>query len=556
MLRDSGEHPVKLREAVTSPAGTTINAIRELENHGVRAALPGRDRGRPRPLPRTRPPARVVPERGLRARAGRGGRRAQLGWPGEAAAQRGHRGGRRGGRAADRVHGRRRRRRPGRAAGRSTVTEVVEAPATVQARATSTLSLAGRPGPSRKVYVRDGERVAAGTLLVRISSPETTAQLTRARARWPRSARRAGARRTSPAGPWPRRTSPRSGAFAAARKAADRIPDPRAEGRGAGADRVRGERQYAAGRRPGPRRRRGDQLRHRQPVRGARLADRGAARPGADRGRDRAEQAVEALDVRAPIAGTVQLGGRAAAAGPGRRRHRRLDSVVGQLPAERAGPGVRRARRRATGGSAAMHDGRPGHRRDAGHRRHGAGHGRGHLGAVAGRRGRRDRRVPGQARGARPQVELDAVPGAAVRRHRRRRRPVPDAVAPAAGSATGSRLALGGGTLADGEPAPQPAAGHERGRRPAGAHGEGRDHRAGRRGGPGRRPGRGLGGPDGRARRGLVTVGTQGEDVVAITGGLREGERVVVRGADQVREGQELPVTGTEPSRPRWRRST
>jgi pyrroline-5-carboxylate reductase len=39
MLRDSGEHPVTLREAVTSPGGTTINAIRELENHGVRAAL-------------------------------------------------------------------------------------------------------------------------------------------------------------------------------------------------------------------------------------------------------------------------------------------------------------------------------------------------------------------------------------------------------------------------------------------------------------------------------------------------------------------------------------
>jgi pyrroline-5-carboxylate reductase len=39
MLRDSGEHPVKLREAVTSPAGTTIAAIRELEKHGVRAAM-------------------------------------------------------------------------------------------------------------------------------------------------------------------------------------------------------------------------------------------------------------------------------------------------------------------------------------------------------------------------------------------------------------------------------------------------------------------------------------------------------------------------------------
>jgi pyrroline-5-carboxylate reductase len=39
MLRDSGEHPMQLREAVTSPGGTTIAAIRELEVHGVRAAL-------------------------------------------------------------------------------------------------------------------------------------------------------------------------------------------------------------------------------------------------------------------------------------------------------------------------------------------------------------------------------------------------------------------------------------------------------------------------------------------------------------------------------------
>lgn len=39
MLVESGEPPVLLREAVTSPAGTTINAIRELENHRVRAAV-------------------------------------------------------------------------------------------------------------------------------------------------------------------------------------------------------------------------------------------------------------------------------------------------------------------------------------------------------------------------------------------------------------------------------------------------------------------------------------------------------------------------------------
>ena len=39
MLRESGEHPVLLREAVTSPGGTTISAIRTMEDHGVRAAM-------------------------------------------------------------------------------------------------------------------------------------------------------------------------------------------------------------------------------------------------------------------------------------------------------------------------------------------------------------------------------------------------------------------------------------------------------------------------------------------------------------------------------------
>jgi pyrroline-5-carboxylate reductase len=39
MLRDTGKHPVELREMVTSPGGTTIAAIRELEQAGVRAAF-------------------------------------------------------------------------------------------------------------------------------------------------------------------------------------------------------------------------------------------------------------------------------------------------------------------------------------------------------------------------------------------------------------------------------------------------------------------------------------------------------------------------------------
>ncbi|HXF56357.1 MAG TPA: pyrroline-5-carboxylate reductase [Actinomycetota bacterium] len=39
MLRDTGRHPVELREMVTSPGGTTIVAIRHLEQAGVRAAF-------------------------------------------------------------------------------------------------------------------------------------------------------------------------------------------------------------------------------------------------------------------------------------------------------------------------------------------------------------------------------------------------------------------------------------------------------------------------------------------------------------------------------------
>jgi len=39
LLRDERVHPVELREAVTSPGGTTIRAIRELESAGVRAAF-------------------------------------------------------------------------------------------------------------------------------------------------------------------------------------------------------------------------------------------------------------------------------------------------------------------------------------------------------------------------------------------------------------------------------------------------------------------------------------------------------------------------------------
>ena len=51
LLRETGEHPTVLRERVTSPGGTTAAAVRQLEEHKVRAAFMGameaaRDRSR------------------------------------------------------------------------------------------------------------------------------------------------------------------------------------------------------------------------------------------------------------------------------------------------------------------------------------------------------------------------------------------------------------------------------------------------------------------------------------------------------------------------------
>lgn len=39
LLEESGEHPVVLRERVSSPGGTTVAGLRELDAHGVRAAV-------------------------------------------------------------------------------------------------------------------------------------------------------------------------------------------------------------------------------------------------------------------------------------------------------------------------------------------------------------------------------------------------------------------------------------------------------------------------------------------------------------------------------------
>src|SRR5699024_3931026 len=39
MAAQTGEHPVVLREKVSSPAGTTVNGVRQLDDHGVRSGV-------------------------------------------------------------------------------------------------------------------------------------------------------------------------------------------------------------------------------------------------------------------------------------------------------------------------------------------------------------------------------------------------------------------------------------------------------------------------------------------------------------------------------------
>jgi hypothetical protein len=45
----------------------------------------------------------------------------------------------------------------------------------------------------------------------------------------------------------------------------------------------------------------------------------------------------------------------------------------------------------------------------------------------------------------------------------------------------------------------------------------------------------------GKAVRVPVTVGVAGQDLVQVVHGVSDGDQIVVRGADQVRVGQQLP---------------
>lgn len=423
--------------------------------------------------------------------------------------------------------------------GRSTVTEVVEAPATVRARATTTLT-APAAGEVGQVFVKDGQRVAAGTLVARIASPETSGRLTRARAQLAQVESSAPDAPTYlSSGPQTHADTAAHGAFDGARKAAEQIPDPRL--RAAALTQVAGaERQYALA---------AAQARSAIAAINSGIGDlsaalaslTGAQRVQARAAVDVAEQAVEALDVRAPVGGTVQLGGSTAAGSESTTGSPAggLDSALSQLPA-----GVRDQASSALGGAAT-----------------GGGPAVQTVGPVT-------RGMPVSTGmplatvvdtsvlslvaevdetdvflvrpGVRAVAELDAVPGAEYGAT------VAAVDLSPTSSARGGvsyrvRLTLGTGMLPDGDRAPKPRPGMSavadlrvRTATDAVSVPASAVVRDGARDA--------VWVLDGTvARRRVVTVGTQGEDVVEVREGVREGERVVVRGADRVREGQELP---------------
>ncbi|MEO3777025.1 HlyD family efflux transporter periplasmic adaptor subunit [Micromonospora sp. B11E3] len=430
---------------------------------------------------------------------------------------------------------------------RSTVTEVIDAPATVTARAAATLT-APADGTLASLRVQPGQRVKRGQVLAVVDSPSARDRLRQAKEALA-AAKRAGRGFSVGDLGGSRRGTDRAAAdaFDAAQAAAEKISDQRL--RDALLAQVRSARkQYAAAARAAD-----DAVRAVQRGIGGLSSAVGALsaaqRVQAQQAYDLAKAAVDALTLRAPIAGVVQPGGTRASAGV---PPEALAGLLGQSGGAAAAidpsalapaqggppPGVDDAVSvggRVTAGTPILTivD-------------------TGALGLLA---EVDETDVLLVRSGLAATVELDAVTGATYEATVRSVDVLPTTSA-RGGVSYRVRLALGPGRLggAEGEagagaeagagdgaataPTPRPgmnAIVHLRVREAADAvavpasavfSADGRDAVWVVR--------------DGRAERAAVTVGVQGQDLVQILGGVAAGERVVVRGTDQVRAGQEV----------------
>ena len=417
-------------------------------------------------------------------------------------------------------------------ASRGEVAEVVDAPASVTAKAAATLT-SPADGTLAAMRVGPGDTVRRGQVLAVVDSPGAKQRLAQAKAALD-AAKRAGGgfaggvnlttvqRNTDKAA---------AAAFDAARAAAAKIADQRV--RGALLAHVdAAEKQYEAAARAA-----GQAVRAVQRgvagLSSAVSALSAAQRLQAQQAYDLAKSTVDALTLRAPIPGVVQLGGAAAPAGGASAEALAglLGGSAAQLPAGVLTPPA------APGPAAGVDVAVPvGGQVTAGTAiltivDVSA------LGLVA-EVDETDVLLvrPGLA----ATVELDAATGATYEGAVRSVDVLPTSSA-RGGVAYRVRLSLGTGQFGDGRDAPPPRPGmsavvHLQVREAADAvtvpaaavfSADGRDAVWVVR--------------DGRAERTDVTVGVQGQDVVQIVTGVAPGDSVVVRGTDQVTAGQEVP---------------
>jgi multidrug efflux pump subunit AcrA (membrane-fusion protein) len=407
------------------------------------------------------------------------------------------------------------------AAARGTVAEIVEAPGSVTARAAATVS-SPADGTLGDLRVTSGQRVTKGAVVAVIDSPaaeQRLADATRALDQAP-----AGGVSSANFVSAGRSTDDRAAkAFDAAREAAGQVTDP-AVRKALAAQIDAAEEQYAAASRAAATAVRQVQ----QGLAGlnqAISAIGAAQRVQAEQAYDLASAAVDALTLRAPVAGVVQFGGTASGGTPSL-----TDLLSAGASAAPAAPGAGSA---LPGVDVAIPEGAT----------VSAGTpivtivDTGSLGLAA---EVDETDVLLVQPGGTATVELDAATGATYRATVRAVDLLPTTSA-RGGVSYRVRLALGKGTYDDGSAAPTPRPGMSAVIRlqvreaadavtvPASAivNADGRDTVWAVRGG--------------RAERVPVTLGVQGEDVVQVTAGLDAGQRIVVSGADQVRSGQELP---------------
>ncbi|MGW0431391.1 efflux RND transporter periplasmic adaptor subunit [Micromonospora sp. NPDC003197] len=456
---------------------------------------------------------------------------------------------------------------------RGTVAEMIDVPGNVTARASATLT-APADGTLSALRVRAGDTVRAGQVLAVIDSPVARKRLDQARQALADAKRASRGLRNS--GDLPRRHAKTdkaaATAFADARRAIDEISDPQVRA-ALLAQVTAAHRQYEVAVRAAD-----DAVRAVQRgvagVNSAVGALAAAQRVQAQQAYDLTKVTVDALTLRAPIDGVVQVGGGAAPSAPtdGLASLLRSAGALAGAAGPLAGSGIDgavTAEGRAVGGDGMVGGGatvQVGERVSAG------------TAVVTvvdvselGLMAEIDETdVLSIAPGMAAMAELDAVPGATYPAQVRSVDLLPSTSA-RGGVAYRVRLSLAAGQLTTGQSAAgQPAAGQPAAGQPAaGQPAAGQPANASDA--PIPRPGmsalihlrvreaadvvtvpsaavRSVAGRDvvwvaraGRAEQVPVTLGVQGEELVQIVDGVQPGDQVVVRGGDRVRIGQQLP---------------